>query len=130
MDNEESEKPHAPELPAYVLNPLENQSPEQLEAIASYAQDLAAWKRGEREQEHRERRKQSKQHKQALAERDISTDPTDYDDPDDETSPPSSAYITIKETKPGYLYYYWQWREGETWKNRYIAPVSPNKSSE
>jgi hypothetical protein len=129
MDNEESEKPHASELPAYVLDPLDNQSPDQLETIAAYATELAAWKRGEREHEQRERRKQSKQHKQALEERDFSTDPTDYDDPGDET-PPSGAYVTIKETKPGYQYYYWQWREGETWKNRYIAPVSPDESSE
>lgn len=129
MDNDQSEKPHPPDLPAYVLDPLENQSADQLETIASYAQDLAAWKRGERERDDRERRKQSKQHKQALAERDISTDPTDYDDPDEE-NPPSGAYVTIKETKPGYQYYYWQWRSGEEWKNRYIAPVSPDESSE
>jgi hypothetical protein len=129
MSDEQSEKPHAPELPAYVLDPLENQSPDHLETIASYATELAAWKRGERERDDRERRKQSKQHKQALAERDLSTDPMDYDDSDDEP-PPSGAYVTIKETKPGYQYYYWQWREGETWKNRYIAPVSPTQSSE
>jgi hypothetical protein len=128
MDSDQSEKPHPPDLPAYVLDPLENQSADRLETIASYAQDLAAWKRGERERDDQERRKKSKQHKQALAERDISTDPTDYD-ADDET-PSAGAYITIKETKPGYLYYYWQWRSGEEWKNRYIAPVSPQESSE
>jgi hypothetical protein len=129
VNDEQSEKPPTPDLPVYVLDPLENQSPDQLETIASFAQKLAAWKRGEREQEQRERRQQSKQHKQMLDERDISTDPTDYDDPDDKT-PPAGAYITIKETKPGYLYYYWQWRSGEEWKNRYIAPVSPQGSSE
>jgi hypothetical protein len=129
MDDKQSEKPHAPDLPAYVLGPLENQSPDQLEAIASYATEFAAWKRGERKHEQRERRKQSKQHKQALEELDFSADPTDYNDPEDET-PPSGAYVTIKETKPGYKYYYWQWREGETWKNRYIAPVSPKETSE
>jgi hypothetical protein len=46
-----------------------------------------------------------------------STDPADYKDV------PDGAYITIKETKPGYRYYYWQWREGNSWKNEYIGPV-------
>jgi hypothetical protein len=24
-------------------------------------------------------------------------------------------------------YYYWQWREGDTWKNEHIAPVNPRQ---
>jgi hypothetical protein len=57
-----------------------------------------------------------------LNERDISTDPTEYED-----VPVSGAYITIKETKPGYRYYYWQWRDGDSWENEYIAPVNPKE---
>jgi hypothetical protein len=44
-------------------------------------------------------------------------------DPRDYTDVPSSAYITVKETKPGYKYYYWQWRDGDSHGNMYIAPV-------
>ena len=36
---------------------------------------------------------------------------------------PAGAYVTVKETKPGYKYYYWQWRDGDSWKNEYIGPV-------
>jgi len=57
-----------------------------------------------------------------LDEREISTDPDDYED-----VPTSGAYITVKETKPGYRYYYFQWREEDTWKNEYIAPVTPKE---
>ena len=39
------EKPPAPELPKYLREPLENQSPEPLEAVATYAAGLAEWKR-------------------------------------------------------------------------------------
>ena len=59
---------------------------------------------------------------ESLENRDLSTDAEDY-----QNVPSSGAYITIKETKPGYQYYYWQWREGESWKNEYIAPVSPKR---
>lgn len=59
-----------------------------------------------------------------LEERDVSTDPADYDD-----VPDCGAYITIKETKPGYHYFYWQWRDGDSWKNEYIAPVNANRES-
>lgn len=58
----------------------------------------------------------------ALEESGVSTDPADY-----EAVPTSGAYITVKTTKQtsetAYRYYYWQWREGDTWKNAYIAPV-------
>ncbi|WP_232833857.1 hypothetical protein [Saliphagus sp. LR7] len=59
-----------------------------------------------------------------LRERRISTDPQEY-----KGVATSGAYITIKETKPGYEYYYWQWREGNSWKNKYIAPVDPKNTT-
>ncbi len=57
----------------------------------------------------------------ALEDQDVSTDPADYEDV------PRKAYITVKEPKPGYRYYYWQWRDGDTWNNKYIAPVNPRE---
>ena len=57
----------------------------------------------------------------ALEAQDVSTDPADYEDV------PRKAYITVKEPKPGYRYYYWQWRDGDTWNNEYIAPVNPRE---
>ncbi|CAM2996408.1 hypothetical protein [Halobacterium salinarum] len=118
-------KPPAPDLPNYILEPLDKQSPDRLDTVAAYAAKLAAWKRTEREHvatKKREENSITEAEQKELEEREISTDPTDYSD-----IPASGAYITVKETKPGYHYYYWQWRDGDSWKNEYIAPVNANK---
>lgn len=123
MTEEKSTKPPAPSLPKYLREPLEKQSPERLEEVASYAAELAEWKREQRRNELERRRAEEEVNEkelEELEEREISTDPEDYDD-----VPASGAYITVKETKPGYRYYYFQWREGDSWKNEYIAPVNP-----
>jgi hypothetical protein len=125
MDEGVPEKPPAPELPKYLRDPLESQSPERLEAVATYAADLAEWKRRQRRDELERRRVEEEVNEEKLEElkeRDVSTDPADYED-----VPASGAYITVKETKPGYRYYYFQWRDGDTWKNEYIAPVNPRE---
>lgn len=113
------------DLPAYVLDPLEKQSPDDLEAVAAYAAELAAWKRQQRAAEVERRREAEAVDEETLedlSERGISTDEAEYED-----VPATGAYITVKETKPGYRYYYWQWREGDSWKNEYIAPVTPRE---
>jgi hypothetical protein len=124
MADQPADPPTSPDLPQYLLDPLERQSPERLEMVATYASALAAWKREYKDRETAQRQAEemiSDEERVALAERDISTDAADYDDV------PSGAYITIKTTKRtsdrAYRYYYWQWREGDTWKNEYIAPV-------
>lgn len=119
-------KPPAPDLPNYLLDPLEKQSPSKLDDVAEYASRLAAWKRGELEREEEQIRRESKKHEEELEDREVSLDPDDYDG-----VPASGAYITIKTTKQtgekSYRYYYWQWREGDSWKNEYIAPVNPKE---
>jgi hypothetical protein len=125
MAGDSAEKPAPPDLPKYLRKPLEKQSPERLESVARYARELAEWKRGQREMEANQRRDEEavdEEELEDLNERDISTDPTEYED-----VPASGAYITIKETKPGYRYYYWQWRDGDSWENEYIAPVNPKE---
>lgn len=120
-----------PDLPAYVVEPLQRQSAERLEAIATYARELAAHRRGAGDEPGGEDPDASPESDDAmpskpvdddqlaaLEERGVSTDAGDYDD-----VPDAGAYVTVKETKPGYRYYYWQWRDGDTWKNQYIAPV-------
>lgn len=120
------DRPSRPDLPKYVVEPIERQSPERLETIADYAAELAAWKRAKRDREAAERRADDEideDRKESLEERGVSTDPGDYPDV------PPNAYVTVKETKPGYSYYYWQWREGpNSWGNEYIAPVSPRET--
>ncbi|WP_114579220.1 hypothetical protein [Saliphagus sp. LR7] len=122
------DKPEPPDLPKTLLNPLERQSPDRLDEVSAYARELARWKRAKREQELAEARKResiSDDEQAELEARGISTDPADYDD-----VTASGAYITIKETKPGYKYYYWQWRSGEdSWENQYIAPVDPKNTT-
>ncbi len=125
MDDGIPPKPSNPGLPAYIQDPLESQSPERLEEIAGYATSLAEWKRTKRALEIEEKRGQEaldERELESLENRNLSTDAEDY-----QNVPSSGAYITIKETKPGYQYYYWQWREGNSWKNEYIAPVSPKR---
>ena len=126
MSEESSGKPPAPDLPKYLREPLEKQSPERLETVATYAQELAEWKRQERQDELERRRAEEEVDEEQLAEledREVSTDPADYED-----VPASCAYITVKTTKKtsekNYKYFYWQWREGDSWKNEYIAPVN------
>jgi len=129
MSEESSGKPPAPDLPKYLREPLEKQSPERLETVATYAQELADWKRQQRQDELERRRTEEEVDEEELAEleeREVSTDPADYED-----VPANSAYITVKTTKRTdqreYRYYYWQWREGDSWKNEYIAPVNPQE---
>lgn len=108
-----------------MQDPLEDQPPERLEVIAEYASDLAAWKRAKRKQELEQRRAEEavdENELEGLEERDVSTDSEDY-----ETVPASGAYITTKETKPGYHYYYWQWRDRGSQENEYTAPVNPKR---
>ncbi|WP_276256473.1 hypothetical protein [Halomontanus rarus] len=127
MASDDPSKSSAPDLPAYLQEPLERQSPVQLESIADYATELAAWKRGQREHELKQKRAEEAvddEELKDLEDREIATDPKEYED-----VPTSGAYITIKETKPGYRYYYWQWRDGENWRNEYIAPVTPKRDA-
>ena len=129
MGEEHAEKPPVPDLPKYLREPLEKQSPERLETVAAYAQELAEWKRQQRQDKLERRRAKEEvdeEQLEELKERDISTNPADYDD-----VPVNGAYITIKTTKKTgekeYRYLYWQWREEDSWKNEYIAPVNPRE---
>lgn len=117
------DRPTPPDLPTYLLDPLERQSPSRLAEVAAYATALAAWKRAEQQTDARRKRTMDAVDEDTLEhldDRGVSMDPNDYD-----AVPASGAYVTVKETKPGYHYYYWQWRAGDTWENEYIAPVDP-----
>jgi len=120
------DEPTPPDLPAYLLDPLERQSPSRLDEVAAYATALADWKRAERRADAVRKRTADavdEETLETLSDRGVSTDPGDY-----EGVPESGAYVTVKETKPGYRYYYWQWRADDTWENEYIAPVDPKGS--
>ncbi|WP_458210981.1 hypothetical protein [Haladaptatus sp. NG-SE-30] len=97
------------ELPTDVVDALNDQSPERLRHVASYAEELA---------EYREREARLA----AEAEED-EVEQRSEDLPDDV---PTKATITIKEINDN-RYYYWQWREGARIKSKYKGPVNPSE---
>ena len=118
----DTERPSGPNLPAHVRDAVDELSVEELEDLADYAQALADWKREQPPASPDTAPEDAVDDDvvEDLEEQGVSMDPADYDD-----VPPTGAYITVKEPKQGYRYYYWQWREGDSWKNEYIAPVNP-----
>jgi hypothetical protein len=122
----DTERPHAPNLPGNLRDAVDGLSVEELEDLADYAQALADWERNRLPASPDTSPEDAVDDDvvEDLEEQGVSIDPDDYDD-----VPASGAYITVKTTKvengKKYNYYYWQWREGDTWKNEYIAPVNP-----
>jgi hypothetical protein len=104
------EPPTPPEeLPTEIVNTLNGYSPEQLQHVARYAEELA---------EHKAR--------EARLEEELDEDEID-DRPDDlPDEVPSKATITIKEINDN-RYYYWQWREGDKIKSKYKSPVNADE---
>jgi hypothetical protein len=94
------------DLPADIVDTLNEYSSDQLRHVSRYAEALAEYKE-------RTDRLES-----------------DNDDEDEERPPdlpddvPAKATITIKEINDN-RYYYWQWREGETVTSKYKGPVKP-----
>jgi hypothetical protein len=97
------------ELPTDIVNTLNSFSPDHLQHVARYAEELAEYKA-------REARLEEKSGDDEINER-----PDDL--PDDV---PSKATITIKEINDN-RYYYWQWREGEKVRSQYKGPVNPDE---
>jgi len=106
-----SETPPTPptELPAAIVDTLNGYPPEQLEAVAQYAEDLA---------EHKVR---AAHREDTHATDEADTRPDDL--PDDV---PLKATITIKEINDN-RYYYWQWRDGDKIRSQYKEPVNPDE---
>ena len=99
------------ELPTNIVDALNGCSPEQLQHVARYADELA-------EHKAREARLEEESEEQETEER-----PNDL--PDDV---PSKATITIKEINDNrYYYYYWQWRDGDKIRSQYKGAVNPDE---
>ena len=104
-----SEPPTPPaELPTDIVNTLNGHSPDQLQHVALYAEELA---------EHKAREARLEEESE-----DDEIDDRPEELPDDV---PLKATITIKEINDN-RYYYWQWREGEKVRSKYKGPVSPD----
>jgi len=120
----ELEEPQPPDsLPKYLREGVQRRDAETLWKLAAYAEDMAEYKQEVAEQ---------KLDEQAdLEEDDV---PEDWDEDEWETAvddardeaelSPSKGTVTVNEID-GRGYYYLKWREGDTVKSQYIAPVSP-----
>ncbi|WP_226008123.1 hypothetical protein [Natrinema salinisoli] len=97
------------ELPNNVVDTLEGYSPELLQQVAQYAEELAEYRE-------REVRLAEESDEETIEER-----PEEL--PDDV---PGKATITTKEINDN-RYYYWQWREGDKIKSKYKGPVNPDE---
>jgi len=94
------------DVPAAVIDAVDELSPAQLEDLARYASSLA------------QRRAEMK-------------DPDNDQRPADEAADlpndvPPNATVTVKEINDN-RYYYWQWREGNRIKSKYKGPVDPDQ---
>ena len=106
-----SDEPPTPpaELPADIVESLNECSPELLHHVGTYVTELAAYR--ERED--------------SIAEEcnEDSNQEASSDRPDEV---PSKATITIKKINDN-RYYYWQWREADKVRSQYKGPVDPEE---
>jgi hypothetical protein len=93
-------------LPASLTDECQSLSTDQLRELATYAESLA---------EYREREGQ-------LEGDDESSDDAPDDTPDEV---PTGASVTIKEINDN-RYRYWQWRDGDKIRSKYIGPANPD----
>lgn len=96
-----------PTLPSELATACTELSVSQLRALAEYADAVA---------DHRERAERRNRREETPDER-----PDDR--PDDV---PAGASVTVKEINEN-RYRYWQWRDGEKIKSKYIGPANPEE---
>lgn len=115
----DTDTPDAPETaPKYIIEGLGKQSPETLEAIAEYAERLAAEKRVAVRDE--------LQSEEAVSDEPPEEwDAGEWEAATSDADAPAKATVTVKEID-GREYYYYQWRDGSKIKSEYIAPVNPS----
>lgn len=124
-ENEPKARPQPPtNLPKYLREGVEKQSPDRLRRLAEYAEQMADWKEAKAKRELEER-----------ADQEIDVTPEDWDDEEWEAQMDEAlekADISggkgtlVTKNIDGRQYYYLNWREGDTVKSQYVAPVTPS----
>lgn len=111
-----AERPRRPNLPDYVLDPLERQDPAELLEVARYANQLATWKADQPDAATRHA-----EHVEVLKEIGEWTPPEDHDGVPEWADP----IVVKKPTGDDYEYFYFQWYNPQTGKkeNAGIAPA-------
>jgi hypothetical protein len=90
-------------LPSALAGPVQGLTADQLRALADYAEALAT---------HRERQAR------------LDDDESERASPDEKPAGvPAGASVTVKEINDN-RYRYWQWRDGDTIKSKYIGPAA------
>ncbi|OYR63021.1 hypothetical protein DJ71_23420 [Halorubrum sp. E3] len=97
------------DLSTDTVDTLNDYSPDQLQHVARYAEELA---------EHKAR--------EARLEEESGDNEKDKRPDDFPADVPAKATITIKEINDN-RYYYWQWRDGEKIRSQYKGPVSSDE---
>ncbi|MGQ3330160.1 hypothetical protein [Halorubrum sp. FL23] len=97
------------DLSTDTVDTLNDYSPDQLQHVARYAEELA---------EHKAR--------EARLEEESGDNEKDKRPDDLPADVPAKAAITIKEINDN-RYYYWQWRDGEKIRSQYKGPVSSDE---
>jgi len=109
--NEMAEEPEPPAtLPAEFAESLQNLSVNQLREVAEFAETLAAYRE-------RQQRLEEEEDDEELEGKNSEEKPPDV---------PAGASVTIKDINDN-RYRYWQWRDGEKIKSKYIGPVTSSK---
>jgi len=116
--------PQAPSnLPKYMIDGVEKQSPEDLRDLAAYAERMAEWQEAEAQ---RELEEQADQLPTEIPEEWDDDEWEDaVDDAHEEADIPASKGTLTTKTIDGRDYYYLQWREGSKIRSQYVAPVTP-----
>lgn len=113
------EEPPAPDdAPKYVREGLEKQDPDTLRDLAHYARALADYKEADAERQLEE---------QAADVDDVPEewDADEWNETVEKADAPKRATLTTKEID-GRSYFYYQWREDDSIKSEYLAPVTPS----
>lgn len=122
---EEPERPSAPmNLPKYLREGLDKQSPDRLRTAAEYATRLAAWKEDKAERELEERTGEDVDDVPDGWESDAEEWEEVVEKAREKADIQGKGYRTKKRID-GRDYWYLQWREGEHVRSKYIAPVNP-----
>lgn len=117
-----------PDLPKYLREGVEKQSPERLRTLAQYAEQMADWKEAKAEHELQQASDQDEDEVPDGWDEESWEDALD-DARDEGDVPPGKGTLT-KKTIDSRDYYYLQWREGDTIKSQYVAPVNPSDDSD
>ncbi len=120
MTNTSPEPPA--ELSADVVDAIEGCSSAELEALAQYAEALAAYRATSQPGE------PDRESTDDDVDDETDSDRTAVDTSDRPERVPAKASTTIKEIN-GNRYYYWQWRDGDQVRSQYKGPVESDSEN-